>query len=162
MKVFITPVFDSTKPIQKSFNQLPKSHIPNVHFTSRNIVDPWTFYAVIHGLILTPRDMGEESYGFKSEKEAKEAQDRCAARVAAISSGVGVWCVFKYSETNSANKLDKVFRKPEGISEYILSKRGWGGEATIQFSMSNSIYDTIFYSMSYTNDHSFKFVTYSD
>lgn len=162
MKVFITPIFDSTKPLPKSFDVLPESHKPNIHFTSRNIFDPWTFYAVIHGLVMTPRDLGEETCGFKSEAEAKEAQKRCTERVTAMMNGVGVWCVFEYSESNSMSKLHKVFRKPEGISEYILSKRGWGGEGKLQFGMSNSIYNTIFYSADYTNDYSFKFVTYSD
>ena len=163
MNSFITPVFHVQKPLPKEFEVLPKTHIPNIHIKSIKVVDPWTFYVVIHGLILTPLNLGEPSYGFKSKAKADDARQRCTNRITEMLDNTGVWIVFKpYDDYRGPAIVDKICRNPEGLHEYILSKLGWVNPATTDFSMDNSIYHTIFYSNYYNNGYSFKFIPYSD
>lgn len=122
----LTDIFDVRKP--KTYRHTAQFHLLPPHQTDRITKEPFTFYAYLDGIVLTPSQLGEESDGFRTEALAAIANKRCLEQMKRIlHDNIGVWGLFKNSDAISGSGslvLDSIFQKPLNAFEYLLKQGG--------------------------------------
>ena len=164
MACYIVPIFNFRK-LKSHYN--PSGLIPSIWNENHpNLINPFTFYASIHGLIFTPRMMGEQTDGFKTEKEAEEAWKRCTVSFKAMLNDTGVWGIYRNHdviEGRGPMVLDTIYRNPQKAAQYLFKRKGFRSEPEIiNVGLGVSNPGSLFYHISYIDGlWDVKFIPYS-
>ncbi len=163
MAMYIVPIFN--------YNKLDHHNPSGLSLSTwgqpgRKPTNPFTFYASIHGMIFTPRMMGEQTDGFKTEKEAEEAWQRCVTSFKLMLGDTGVWGIYRNKdevEFRGPMVLDTIYRDPKKAAQYLFKQKGFRSEPEIiNVGLGVSNPGSLFYHISYIDGlWDVKFIPYS-